>query len=753
MQIVFGQRSCPFEPWRPADGRSFDRFAYDTETTEIDADRPYLTPVYVLGAACDGERGVFITRESLLPFFHAHRNTSIIMHHAAFDLKVTARLLEPHIDIYEGVDANLVWDTLILKRLYSLATAGHTARGGASLADCAREHLGVELQKSQTDAGGHTVRTGFGQFLGRPPSEIPTEYLTYLAQDVLATWGLFWELNRLIKDLLQNSHTVWGFVNHHWLRDVIHRFGPLTHHLQLRASILMDVLNANGIGIDRTRRQVKAEQVQAVRAECRERMRQRGYLVDERGSAKAMQSILSQFHRAHPDVDLKRTESGERWSTAEEDLAELAQQDPFFRDYLKYRHAEKLLSTYLDKMGPARIHPRFGYLLETGRTSCSGFTLQNLPNERDLLDDDPDAATIRGCFVPGDDNVFIDSDYGQIELVVLGYALEKQFGQCSQLAQLINGDCDVHRLIAAAVLGKEAQDVTKAERQSAKPVSFGRPGGMGVGGLRRVAKSNYGMDLTEAEVQQRINAYHTLCPELNHFLQDEVNPGAVVARALHLTPAPYYQTTGKYYDPSLAENNTPADWLGGMLLKVLREAIPVTQHGTGRSYTPEEIAFLWEQAQRLPVRLKPQEQAKLQGRQSDKKLWKAVRDWAGRRSVFTVTGRLRANATFCSSRNTIFQGAAADGNLLGLWLVWRAGYQLVDFVHDQLVVESPADDKVQDRVAEIERLMKQGMGLVVPGMLVKVETVVTRSLNKKEVDTRYDPKTHELVCGDQRIAG
>jgi hypothetical protein len=80
-----------------------------------------------------------------------------------------------------------------------------------------------------------------------------------------------------------------------------------------------------------------------------------------------------------------------------------------------------------------------------------------------------------------------------------------------------------------------------------------------------------------------------------------------------------------------------------------------------------------------------------------------------------------------------------------MWLVWRRGYKLVDFVHDQFVVESPADDRVPDRVAEIEALMKQGMLMVVPGMNVNVETVVTRSLNKKDLDPRYDPTTKAWI--------
>ena len=36
--------------------------------------------------------------------------------------------------------------------------------------------------------------------------------------------------------------------------------------------------------------------------------------------------------------------------------------------------------------------------------------------------------------------------------------------------------------------------------------------------------------------------------------------------------------------------------------------------------------------------------------------------------------------------------------------------------------------------------MRRGMLLVVPGMNVKVETVVTRSLNKADLDPRYLPE-------------
>jgi DNA polymerase-1 len=363
-----------------------------------------------------------------------------------------------------------------------------------------------------------------------------------------------------VKYVLQRSRQVWGFVNDDWLREVVRRFGPLTHHIQLKASILMDALRANGIAIDATRWEEKLGQVGAIRAECRERLRRRGYLAGEEGCGKALQSILAQFQRDHPGAELKRMPSGEKFSTAEEDLGALAGEDDFFSDYIRYRSAEKLEATYLKKMGRPRIHPGFGYLLETGRTYCGGgFNLQNLPRESDQS---AAARTIRGCFVPGEGRVFVDSDYSQIELVVLAHALRYQFGHAARLADVINSGQDVHTLIAASVLDKPASEVTKEERASVKPISFGRPGGMGPERLCQIAKTSYGVELTREGVEGRIGAYERLCPELKSFLEDELNPGLVIATTLNLTPVSYCQAIGKYGDPGDPASRTAQAWLG-----------------------------------------------------------------------------------------------------------------------------------------------------------------------------------------------
>ena len=78
------------------------------------------------------------------------------------------------------------------------------------------------------------------------------------------------------------------------------------------------------------------------------------------------------------------------------------------------------------------------------------------------------------------------------------------------------------------------------------------------------------------------------------------------------------------------------------------------------------------------------------------------------------------------------QGLAADGAIHALWDLWRAGYKIVNFIHDEIICEVPEDENLPARVAEIERLMIEGMQKVVPGANVRGEPEVRRSFSKSD---------------------
>lgn len=90
-----------------------------------------------------------------------------------------------------------------------------------------------------------------------------------------------------------------------------------------------------------------------------------------------------------------------------------------------------------------------------------------------------------------------------------------------------------------------------------------------------------------------------------------------------------------------------------------------------------------------------------------------------------LTGRLRAASGYTARRNSVFQGLTSDGAKIALWKVWRAGYRIANFVHDELLVEVPAGDDLGEHAEAVKLLMVAGMREVLPDMLVGVEYAAT----------------------------
>src|SRR5262249_12928625 len=143
-------------------------------------------------------------------------------------------------------------DTQLLHRLYVLGTEGHAAGGNgeSDLGHCAEVHLGVALPKDVADSKGCPVRLSYGQWLNRPPHEIEEAYLDYLARDAVATRLVYRELRQKLEALLERSHRTWGFVSREWLAGEVKTWGPQTHHIQLRAAVVLRAITANGLHLD-----------------------------------------------------------------------------------------------------------------------------------------------------------------------------------------------------------------------------------------------------------------------------------------------------------------------------------------------------------------------------------------------------------------------------------------------------------------------------------------------------------------------
>jgi DNA polymerase I-like protein with 3'-5' exonuclease and polymerase domains len=416
-------------------------------------------------------------------------------------------------------------------------------------------------------------------------------------------------------------------------------------------------------------------------------------------------------------VAFSRTACG-NYATSQEALDSLPFSEPFVDSLLAFKAVQTIQSTFLEKMGKRRLHPSFDVLKTTGRTSSFGeINSQNLPRDD----------RVRSCFIPSEGCVFISADYRTIEMATLAQAMTGQFGQPSAMREAINQGVDLHRLVAARVAGKPGEAVTSDERRRAKPINFGKPGGMGNDSLKSYARASYGVELSDEEIQELSDAWLNLFPEMRWFLSDE-ELGLRVAELLDLTPIDFYNRTGyrKFVDhPNNAgKQHLPHPILGAMCLKVLKCSAP--QKESGQPYLPAEVDYFWEKVAERITTFPGQVHTAIRSRNPSPDVQRAVMRAAGLAGVFTLTGRLRANASYCARRNTLFQGLAADGAKLALWRLWRAGYRIVNFVHDEVLIEVPQGENLSDHAERIRQLMIDGMRDVVPDMRVEVEFAVAR---------------------------
>jgi DNA polymerase I len=194
---------------------------------------------------------------------------------------------------------------------------------------------------------------------------------------------------------------------------------------------------------------------------------------------------------------------------------------PALEPLKRYKLAMKGLSTYgtgyAKHISPVtgRIHSNFTLGgTATGRLSCSNPNIQNPPR-------DP---AFRALFAPAPGRCLVVADYGQIELRVAALVS----GDPAMRAVYEQGQ-DLHRKTAAAFLGKEAGNVTQAERQIAKGINFGMLFGSGAKGLQAFCKSTYGVEISIADADKARAAFFAAYPGLSAW-QGQTRKAAELAK-------------------------------------------------------------------------------------------------------------------------------------------------------------------------------------------------------------------------------
>ena len=319
----------------------------------------------------------------------------------------------------------------------------------------------------------------------------------------------------------------------------------LTSTADLEMKSLLGIAWANGIGIDFSSWNTRAEEKRKERDEVLGEL----FTLDpehKRRNWNSPPQVLAAFAAAGIEIA----------STNSKVLVEI--DHPLATALRRFRAVDKFVATYeptwaAEHVRDGRIIPCWTPLgTATGRMSCSKPNLQQIPK----------AIGYRRCFVAAPGHVLVKGDYSQIELRIVAKIAKEE----RMLAAFSNNQ-DLHTLTAAAVTRKPANEVTETDRDLAKSINFGLLYGMGDGGLFDYAHKNYGIAMTLNDSRAYRTAFFSSYPGLRRW----------------------HDTT--YREPS-SESRT----LGGrrrLCMDSFRERLNTPVQGTGADGLKSAIALLW----------------------------------------------------------------------------------------------------------------------------------------------------------------
>jgi len=476
-------------------------------------------------------------------------------------------------------------------------------------------------------------------------------------------------------------------------------------------------------------------------------------------------------------VLLERTETDDV-STAAAVITKVADSHKVLKTYQHRQKLQKLVSTEIPRMmwdgklAPV-VHFPYKAILETGRTSSSATDKYPSANGQNV---DPRA---RGVYVPRPGYVLCSCDYAALELVCVAQTTFSMFGKSVHRDKVIAG-FDLHgylgtrlaiELGAADVLGplaeagidpkdvdasyhffmglkEKAPKVYKFRRNFAKPVGLGFSSGLGAATLVEFAmKEPYNIAMLEI-AEERFQS---------HPQEFELQRMHYHAKKLHGMDKTSIQWTPMLKAVAFSMRLREI-WLSVYPEMVQYfEAVKTMRDGSGDCY------FMNPEKRELFDR-HMQEWRDLGGDQSGEPE-PDPEDYSGSSLLCYTTplGMHRARCTYTAVCNGLsMQSPGAEGAKNAVILTVRAcldpnsksilangGGFVVDFVHDELLVELRDDDQLHERAQAVRALMEEGLRRVITDVPVKAQPVLMRRWSK-EADVVTDKATGRLLVWEPK---
>lgn len=549
--------------------------AYDFETHRFEPGWMAPPPICLAWADADGSRGIEIDDSRMRDLFLYGLEEQLVNQTIAFDLAVGAAAWPDALAaIFDALDAGRVHcvetrQKLIdnahghLRGYYVDADEDEELRAGLAvakrrkprridyrLATTADRLLGVKLNK-----GEDSWQLRYAELVGVPLSQWPEDAIRYPIDDAVTALAC--------SDAQEQSGAQW----------------LASEPEQVQAAFALRLASNWGLRTDGPAVERLRESVVASIAQVEEKLAAIGLVHGKqkaRNTKRAKELVVQAI--ALTGIDPRVTNGGdvslaggflkELSGAVRETNPELASA---LADYTALSAWKKVLSTdvpMLEAGVTLPIHTRFEHLQATGRASSSKPNVMNIRR----------VPGIREGFVPRAGNAFVACDYAMLELCTLAQVCWDLFG-FSNLREVLNSGRDAHLHMAARLLGwayedalaayrvekklpKDAPKPVSTMRQTAKPIMFGLPGGMGARALVAYAR-NYGVDLDDTRAAELKRAWLAEFPEMTLYFA-EAQRAVEEDGGFVWLPRVHFARTVDYFTEAC---NTPFQGLGAAIAK------------------------------------------------------------------------------------------------------------------------------------------------------------------------------------------
>ena len=205
----------------------------------------------------------------------------------------------------------------------------------------------------------------------------------------------------------------------------------------------------------------------------------------------------------------KKTATGAR-STSVEVLEDLAADGvEIAAKVLQWRQLAKLRSTYAEALvnhinpQTGRVHTSYAMAAtNTGRLASTDPNLQNIPVRT------KEGRRIRAAFIAADGHKIISADYSQIELRVLAHVADVK-----RLKEAFRDGLDIHAMTASEMFHVPMENMDPMIRRKAKAINFGIIYGISAHGLSRQ------LSIPRSEAADYIKTYLKRFPEIHDYVE------------------------------------------------------------------------------------------------------------------------------------------------------------------------------------------------------------------------------------------